>query len=816
MSVPAMSVPAGKPDHVYLIDGSGYIFRAFHALPPLSRSDGTPVNAVLGFTNMLLKLIEDSDAEYIAVIFDAGRRTFRNDIYADYKAHRPEAPPELIPQFALIREATRAFNVPAIEMKGYEADDLLATYATQAAALGHEVTIVSSDKDLMQLVDDHIQLFDPMKNRKIGRPEVLEKFGVAPEKVIDIQALAGDSSDNVPGVPGIGLKTAAELINTYGDLDTLLAKAGEIKQPKRRENLLANADLARISRDLVTLKRDVPIEVPLAEFDKRAIDGAALDFLIKNEFRSLASKVQSRLGEAAIKTAKAAGAFDTPAAAPSAPQGASASTSATKIGEGYELVQDEAVLASWVARATQAGQLAFDIETTSLNVNEAKLVGVSLATEAGLACYVPVGHVGRTGDLLGGGAEAPRQIPLKRAVALQAAAGRPRRAQDRPEHQIRPGGDGALRRHVAPIDDTMLISYVLEGGLHGHGMDELSSAPPRPQDDQAFKEVAAAARRRRPSTRCRSTRRPGLCRRGRRRHLRLWQLLKPRLVARGSLTTVYETLERPLPPVLAQMEQAGVKVDRRAGRLSHDFASAWASSRRIHELAGAPLQHRLAQAARRDPVRRDELPGGKKTKTGAYSTDADVLEDLAAQGHALPQRVLDWRQLAKLKSTYTDALQAAINPDTGRVHTSYAWRRPDRPAVLDRPNLQNIPIRTEEGRKIRAPSSPSRARAALGRLYSQIELRLLAHMADIPALKQAFRDGLDIHAMTASEMFGVPMEGMDPMVRRQAPRRSISASSTASRPLASPASSAFRRARPSAYIKAYFKRFPASATTWTG
>jgi DNA polymerase-1 len=808
MSVPAMSVPAGKPDHVYLIDGSGYIFRAFHALPPLTRSDGTPVNAVLGFTNMLLKLIEDSDAEYIAVIFDAGRRTFRNDIYADYKAHRPEAPPELIPQFALIREATRAFNVQAIEMKGYEADDLLATYATQAAALGHDVTIVSSDKDLMQLVDDRITLFDPMKNRKIGRPEVLEKFGVAPEKVIDIQALAGDSSDNVPGVPGIGLKTAAELINTYGDLDTLLAKAGEIKQPKRRENLLANADLARISRDLVTLKRDVPIEVPLAEFDKRAIDGAALEFLVKNEFRSLASKVQSRLGEAAIKAAKAAGAFDTPVVATSSKHQPTAPTA--KIGGGYELVQDEAALATWIARATAAGQLAFDIETTSLNVNEAKLVGVSLATEAGLACYVPVGHVGTTGDLLGGGAEAPRQIPLGRAVELL------KPLLEDPSvlkigHNIK-YDMAVMARYgvaVAPIDDSMLISYVLEGGAHGHGMDELSTLH-LGHETIKFNDVAGSGKAQVTFDHVPLDKALAYAAEDADVTWRLHQMLKPRLVAER-LSTVYETIERPLIPIVAEMERAGVKIDAaELSRLSQDFAQRMGEiEREIHNIAGTEFNVGSPKQLGEILFDQLKLPGGKKGKTGAYSTGADVLEELTVtSGHPLPQKVLDWRQLAKLKSTYADALPLAINPETGRVHTSFALAATStgRLASTD-PNLQNIPIRTEEGRKIRRAFVAEAGHILLSVDYSQIELRLAAEMADIEPLKQAFREGADIHAMTASQVFGVPIEGMDPMVRRQAKAINfgiiygISAFGLAQQ-LGIPQGEA------KAYIEAYFKRYP--------
>ncbi|WP_374650333.1 DNA polymerase I [Dongia sp.] len=807
-----MSATAAKPDHVYLIDGSGYIFRAFHALPPLTRSDGTPVNAVLGFTNMLLKLIEDSDAEYIAVIFDAGRKTFRNEIYAEYKAHRPEAPPELVPQFALIREATRAFNVSAIEMPGYEADDLLATYATQAAKQGHEVTIVSSDKDLMQLVGEHIALFDPMKNRKIGRDEVIEKFGVPPEKVIDIQSLAGDSSDNVPGVPGIGLKTAAELITTYGDLDTLLARAAEIKQPKRRENLLGNAELARISRDLVTLKRDVPVEVPLADFAKRAIDGAAMDFLVKNEFRSLAAKLNARLGEAAIKSARTSAAAPA-AAAPTAPAGlapGSVPVFSARIGDGYELVQDEAALEKWIALASKAGALAFDIETTSLNVNEAKLVGMSLATEAGRACYVPVGHVGTTGDLLGDGAAAPRQIPLARALELLKPL-----LEDpavlKIGHNIK-YDMAVMARYgvaIAPIDDSMLISYVLEGGAHGHGMDELSELH-LGHSTIKFNDVAGSGKSQVTFDHVPLDKALAYAAEDADVTWRLHETLKPRLIAER-LATIYETIERPLIPVVARMERDGVKIDAtELGRLAQDFAKRMGEiEREIHAIAGTEFNVGSPKQLGEILFDQLKLPGGKKGKTGAYATGADVLEELTvSSGHPLPQKVLDWRQLSKLKSTYADALPLAINPETGRVHTSFALAATStgRLASTD-PNLQNIPIRTEEGRKIRRAFVAEPGNILLSVDYSQIELRLAAEMAEIEPLKQAFREGADIHAMTASQVFGVPIEGMDPMVRRQAKAINfgiiygISAFGLAQQ-LSIPQGEA------KAYIDAYFKRYP--------
>ena len=806
-----MTALANRPDRIYLVDGSGYIFRAFHGLPPLTRSDGTPVNAVLGFCNMLLKLLEDADAEYIAVIFDAGRTTFRNEIYAEYKAHRPEAPPELIPQFALIREATRAFNVPALESKGYEADDLIATYASLAAAKGLEVTIVSSDKDLMQLVGDGIHLFDPMKNRKIGPEEVKEKFGVAPDKVIDVQSLAGDSSDNVPGVPGIGIKTAAELIATYGDLDTLLARAGEIKQPKRRENLVNNAEMARISRDLVTLKRDVPLEVGLDDLAKRAIDGAtALAFLQQNEFRSLAAKMNSRLGEAAIKASRAMGSMPAADASPTQQVRTQIDADPAVFAGKYELVQEEDQLVAWIARARHAGAFAFDIETNSLNIIEARLVGMSLAVAANAACYIPVGHEGLRGDLLGGSTERPKQIPLDRALALM------KPLLEDPSvlkigHNIKydMAVMAGLGIGVTPLDDSMLISYVLGGGAHNHGMDDLAKQH-LGHDTIKFNDVAGSGKSQVTFDQVPLDKALSYAAEDADVTWRLHNFLKPRLVA-DRLTTIYETIERPLIPVIADMERAGVKIDAaELGRMSQDFAKRMGEmENEIHELAGSDFNVGSPKQLGEVLFDRLKLPGGKKGKTGAYATGADVLEELATvSGHPLPQKVLDWRQLSKLKSTYTDALPLAIRPETGRVHTSFALAHTStgRIASTD-PNLQNIPIRTEEGRKIRRAFIAEPGNVLMSVDYSQIELRLAAEMAEIQGLKDAFRDGADIHAMTASQVFGVPVEGMDPMVRRQAKAINfgiiygISAFGLAQQ-LSIPQGEA------KAYIEAYFKRYP--------
>ncbi len=739
--------------HLYLVDGSGYIFRAFFALPPMTRPDKTPVNAVFGFSKMVTKLVEDSDADAVAVIFDTSRKTFRSEIYPEYKAQRPEAPEELVPQFALIREATRAYNLPSIEKAGFEADDLIATYAKLAQAAGIAVTIVSSDKDLMQLVDDGIVMLDPMKNRTIGREEVIEKFGVGPERVIDVQALAGDSTDNVPGVPGIGIKTAAQLITEYGDLDTLLERAGEIKQPKRREKLIENAELARISRELVTLKQDVPLDVPLEDLRRKDPDTDVLRaFLEENGFKSILRQFETEQG---LESAEEA------AAAPSE--------------SAYELIQDEAALARWVKEAQALGLVAVDTETTGLDAMAADLVGVSLATAPGRACYIPLRHLqageDKAGELaLAGQAEAPTQIPLARAVELLKPLledpGVLKVGQNiKYDIQIL----ARVGIAVAPVDDTMLLSYVVEAGLHGHGMDELARLH-LGYETIKFSDVAGSGRNKVTFDKVPLDKARDYAAEDADITLRLHRTLRPQLLA-DHLVSVYETMERPLVPVLAAMERAGIKVDRDAlRRFSNDFASrAQDLEVEIHKLAGRGFS--IGSPKQLGEVLFDELglPGGKKGKTGAYATGHDVLQSLVAEGHDLPARVLDWRQLTKLKSTYTDALQEQINPATGRVHTSYsqAVASTGRLSSND-PNLQNIPVRTEEGRKLRTAFIAEEGTTLLSVDYSQIELRLAAEICDEPALKQAFAEGQDIHAATASQVFGVPIEGMDPMVRRQA------------------------------------------------
>jgi DNA polymerase-1 len=811
--------------HLFLIDGSGFIFRAYYGLKmQMTRSDGTPTNAVYGFCNMLVKLLDDTEADYLAVIFDTARKTFRNDIYPEYKANRGEPPEDLVPQFPLIRDATRAFNVPAIEAPGFEADDIIATYARAAAARGDEVTIVSSDKDLMQLVDENITLLDPISYERIGFEAVRKKFGVAPDKVVDVQSLAGDSTDNVPGVPGIGIKTAAELINVYGDLDTVLAKADQIKQPKRRENLLNFADQARISRDLVRLKDDVPKLEPYTDFAKREPEHEALlAFLREQEFKRLIARVESEIsGDGRIaETAETKGksrprpSAEKSTTAPS-PKGAAE----------YELVTTEDALGAWIDAAVDAGTVAVDTETTSLDAMRAELVGISLAVAPGRACYIPLAHreagagapqgALNLGDDDGGkeaknGTGALLRGQIDRARALKRLA--PLLSDPsvlKVGHNIKYDQEIFARYDIAvtPVDDTMVLSYVLEAGLHGHGMDD-AAAHYLDRQTIKFADVAGTGRNRVTFDYVALEAARDYAAEDADVTLELHRLLKPRL-AREHMASVYETLERPLIAVLVEMERAGVRVDPKILKgLSADFETRLHKlEKQIHKLAGREFN--VGSPKQLGEILFDEmsLPGGKKGKTGAYATGADVLEDLAAQGHELPARVLDWRQLAKLRSTYTDALQAQINPDTGRVHTSYAMAvaSTGRLSSTD-PNLQNIPIRTEEGRKIREAFVAEKGNRLISADYSQIELRLLAHVAGIEELKQAFREGADIHALTASEMFGVPVKGMDPMVRRSAKAINfgiiygISAFGLA-RQLAIP------NAEAAEYIKTYFKRYP--------
>ncbi|MBR9807843.1 MAG: DNA polymerase I [Alphaproteobacteria bacterium] len=792
------TAPVDKDSHLYLVDASAYIFRAFHALPPLTRqSDGLPIGAVSGFCNMLFKLLEDLKGDdrptHFACIFDKSSITFRNDLYDQYKANRPEPPEELRPQFPLVRRAAEAFAAHAIEMEGFEADDLIATYARQAEARGARVTIVSSDKDLMQLVSDKVVMLDTMKNRTLGREEVFEKFGVGPEKVVDIQSLAGDSVDNVPGAPGIGVKTAAQLLDEYGDLETLLERAEEIKQPKRRQTLIENADLIRISKQLVTLKDDVPLELPLEDLAVQDPDPDTLiSFLEEMEFRTITRRVREMMElEGAIESAQ-------PAEDP---------IDRSK----YVCVRDFEVLEDWVARATKQGYVAVDTETDSLDSIAANLVGVSLALSPNEACYIPLAHVdpdgAGDGDMFG--ADPPRQIRMKDALrALKPMLEDPSVLKIGQNIKYDLSIFATHKIDVAPIDDTMLLSYVLNAGKHNHGMDTLSERYLQ-HNTIPFKEIAGTGKSQVTFDKIALDKATEYAAEDADVALRLWHIFKPELHPE-KVTTVYETLERPLVPVLARMEQEGIKVDRdRLSRLSSDFSQRMAAlEAEAYEQAGREFN--IGSPKQLGEILFDEmgLEGGKRTKSGAWQTDADVLEGLAAAGHGLPRTIVDWRTLSKLRSTYTEALQAAINKNTGRVHTSFsmAVAQTGRLSSTD-PNLQNIPVRTEEGRKIREAFIAEEGNVLVSADYSQIELRILAHIADIDALKSAFKEGLDIHAMTASEMFGVPIEGMDPMVRRQAKAINfgiiygISGFGLA-RQLGIPQSEA------SDYIKTYFKRFP--------
>ncbi|OPH18292.1 DNA polymerase [Azospirillum brasilense] len=778
--------PAGDGSGLYLVDGSGFIFRAFHALPMLNRPDGTPVNAVLGFSNMLLKLLADLKASAVAVVFDSKRLNFRNEFYPEYKAHRPEPPEELKPQFALIREATEAFCLPCLELEGYEADDLIATYARLANEAGREVTIVSSDKDMMQLVRPGVRMLDPLKNKPIGPDEVFEKFGVAPDRVVDVQALAGDSVDNVPGVPGIGVKTAAQLITEYGDLESLLARAGEIKQPARRQKLIDFAEQARISRRLVLLDDHAPPPKPLEELRVREPDHQKLiDFLRAQGFRTIVSRVEAEMrkdgtiADGAVPSATpSAGPAKTAAPSPAlaAEAGAPRSRPAppTDVEQRYELVQDLNALAVWLERARTTGVLAVDTETNSLTPATATLVGISLATEPGLACYIPLAHqapnAAASGELSFETPEAPKQIPAEDALkALQVVLEDPAILKIghnfKFDHQL-------FARHgvrVSPIDDSMLISYVLEGGAHGHGMDELAELH-LAHTTIPYKEVCGTGKNQITFDRVPLDKALAYAAEDADITLRLWRVLKPRLVDER-MVTVYETLERPLVPVIADMESCGIRVDRAAlARLSQDLAVRMAEiEKEVRQHAGRSFN--IGSPKQLGEILFDEmkLGTGKKGKTGAYSTDSSVLEELAEQGHVIAQRVLDWRQLAKLKNTYTDALQAQIVEGSERVHTAFAMAATNtgRLSSTD-PNLQNIPVRTEEGRKIRRAFVAAPGHKLISIDYSQIELRLVAEMADIAALKQAFQDGIDIHAATASQVFGVPLDQMTSEIRRKA------------------------------------------------
>ena len=853
---PAVSKAPAKGDHVFLVDGSGYIFRAYHALPPLNRkSDGLQVNAVLGFCNMLWKLLRDMPADnrptHLAIIFDKSEITFRNKLYPDYKAHRPPAPDDLIPQFALIRDAVRAFDLPCLEQGGFEADDLIATYARLAGERGASATIVSSDKDLMQLVTDKITMYDTMKDRRIGIAEVIEKFGVPPEKVVEVQALAGDSADNVPGVPGIGIKTAAQLIVEYGDLETLLLRAGEIKQPKRREALIENAEKARISRQLVLLDDKVALDVPLDDLAVQEPDARKLvAFLKAMEFSTLTRRVadysqidpsdveadfgSKSVANAAPATARAAGGttgdlFASPPA--TAKPGADrqdkiASGKGTPISlaaaraeaarklpvdrSKYQTIRSLDQLKAWIARAHDLGHFTIDAQANTDDPMQADIVGIALALAPNDAAYIPLAH-----KQSGGGAGlfdaglAPEQIKPGDALAalkpLLESAGILKTGFNIKFSAVLLAQHGITLRNV---EDAQLMSYALDAGRNAHGLDGLAerwlghavigygdligSGKNKLAFDQVEIDKATAYSGEYVDV-----------------ILRLWRALKPRLVAER-MNVVYETLERPLVSVLARMERRGISIDRQVlSRLSGDFAQTAARvEAEIQEIAGEPINVGSPKQLGDIIFGKMGLPGGSKTKTGAWSTSAQVLDELAVQGHDFPKKILEWRQVSKLKSTYTDALPEYVHPQTHRVHTTYALAATTTGRLSsNEPNLQNIPVRTEDGRKIRRAFIAAPEHKLVSADYSQIELRLLAEIADIPVLKQAFHDGLDIHAMTASEMFGVPIKDMPSEVRRRAKAINfgiiygISAFGLANQ-------LGIAREEASTYIKKYFERFP--------
>ncbi len=853
---PAGVKPPGKGDHVFLVDGSGYIFRAYHALPPLNRkSDGLQVNAVLGFCNMLWKLMRDMPPDnrptHLAIIFDKSENTFRNKIYPEYKAHRPPAPDDLIPQFALIREAVRAFDLPCLEQIGFEADDLIATYVRQACERGATATIVSSDKDLMQLVTDCVTMYDTMKDRRLGIPEVIEKFGVPPEKVVEVQALAGDSVDNVPGVPGIGIKTAAQLINEYGDLETLLQRAGEIKQPKRRESLIEHADKARISRELVLLDNNVTLDVPLDELAVHEPDSRKLvAFLKAMEFSTLTRRVAeyAQIDAADVspdehlKSPLAASGQDSPQTLPlggepdsrakgtlatsAANTGAAPATTHSpqalaaartekaatgKIERGkYQTIRTFDELNAWIARAHDLGHVAIDIKATSIDPMQADICGIALALAPNEACYIPLGHKKSGGgdDLFASGLAEGQIEAAKVFEAL--------RKLMESEAVLKSGFDikfisVMLAQHKITLrttDDVQLMSYALDAGRGSHDIEDLAD---RWLGHAAIKhgDVIGSGRNKLSLDQVTIERATEYGAEAADIIIRLWLLMKARLISER-MNNVYESLERPLIGVLARMERRGIMIDRQVlSRLSGDFAqTATRLEDEIRKIAGEDINPGSPKQLGDVIFGKMGLPGGQKTKTGAWSTSASILEDLAEEGHVFPRKILDWRQVSKLKSTYTDALPNYVNPQTQRVHTTYALAATTTGRLSsNEPNLQNIPVRTEDGRKIRRAFIAEKGHKLVSADYSQIELRLLAEIADIPVLKQSFTDGLDIHAMTASEMFGVPVKDMPGEVRRRAKAINfgiiygISAFGLANQ-LGIP------REEAGAYIKKYFERFP--------
>jgi DNA polymerase-1 len=869
------AAPGLKPgDHLFLVDGSNFIFRAYFQSINQdrkynARSDGLPSGAVRLFATKLFQFVRDGvlgvKPTHLAIVFDKSENSFRKEIYPAYKGNRSDPPPDLIPQFPLMREAVRAFGLIPVEQDVYEADDLIATYARQAREAGADVLIVSADKDLMQLVGPGVAMYDPASGdakkgagfrpeRRIGEPEVVDYFGVAPDKVVDVQALAGDATDNVPGAPGIGIKTAAQLIGEYGDLDTLLARAGEIKQPKRRETLTDPeiVERIRISRRLVSLVEDVAVETPLSQLTLAEPEPARLiAFLKAMEFTTITRRAAEAYGaevsaidadealapggaraaelkalyvsgdaadglsasavaadpSGTVEPTKAAGeeGWLSPADLAAARKAEAANAKIDRAG--YECVRALSDLERWIGWAFEAGAIALDTETSAIDPMQADLVGISLAVAPGRACYIPLQHRGGT-DLFGGGM-LEGQIPLDQAIAalkpLLADPGVLKIGQNLKYDLV------LLKRYgidVAPIEDTMLISYALDAGNNNHGMDRLSELH-LGHETISFGQVAGTGKAQVSFDKVALDKATDYAAEDADVTLRLWRALKPRLAAEGK-TTVYETLERPLVDVLAKMEARGISIDRQIlSRLSGEFAQSLARLEdEIYEIAGEKFTIGSPKQLGDILFGKMGLEGAKKTATGQWATGAGVLEELAEQGHPLPSKILEWRQLAKLKSTYTDSLPAYVNPRTNRVHTSFALAATTTGRLSSsEPNLQNIPIRTEAGRKIRTAFVAEKGHKLISADYSQIELRILAHIADIPQLRQAFADGIDIHAMTASEMFGVPVAGMPSEVRRRAKAINfgiiygISAFGLANQ-------LGIGREEAGAYIRKYFERFP--------
>ena len=842
-----------KGDHLFLVDGSAYIFRAYHALPPFTRkSDGLPIGAVSGFCNMLWKLVQQARdtsvgvvPTHFAVIFDHSSTTFRNEIFDGYKANRSAPPEDLVPQFGLIRDATRAFDLACIEREGFEADDIIATFTRRAVEAGGDVTIVSSDKDLMQLIGRQVVMYDTMKDIVIDEEGVREKFGVGPDKMIDLQALNGDSTDNVPGVPGIGPKTASQLLDEFGTLEALLEQAETIKQKKRRENLIEFADQARLSKRLVTLVDDVPTDETLDDLVLQPPDGPRLIAFLKGlELNSLTRRVAAETdadvgaieaqsievdpetfrgpdldldeeedagdGEA-LKTVKATIRFGGDVMRPAnLVQKLLLEASGRGFDRaGYVTIRDAETLKAWIARAREARRVAIDTETDTLDAVRARLVGVSLALAPGEAAYLPLLHTKGADDLLAPSGPQDGQMDHDEAVALLKPL-----LEDRAVLKILQ--NAKFDWHVfanagitlAPVDDTMLISYALDAGRARHGMDALSEEilghVPIP-----FKEIAGTGRKQITFDQVEIDKATEYAAEDADVTLRIWEVLRARLVAEG-MAPVYERMERPLIDVVARMERHGILVDRQIlSRISGDLAQrAAALEAEIHELAGESFNIGSPKQMGEILFGKMGYPGGKKTRTGQWSTSVVVLEELAAAGHDLPRRIVDWRQLTRLKTVYADGLPTFINPQSGRVHTNFATAATTtgRFSSSD-PNLQNIPARTAEGRKIRTAFVAPEGRKLVSADYSQIELRLLCHVADVPQLAQAFADGVDIHALTASQMFNVPVEGMDPLVRSRAKAINfgiiygISAFGLAN-------NTGVDRATAGEYIKTYFERFP--------